>query len=141
MKFRFLLDPLFVFCFVLYFVNRLLLKPYVPNTFSQNYLNDLILIPFWLPIMLFTMRLVRLRDTRPPRVHEVLIPLVLWSVWFEFILPYTAAFKGLSIADPYDILFYGLGALASILFWKLWYKRLHTTQSSANRLANQAATG
>ena len=138
MKFRFLTDPLFLFCLVLYFVNRLVFKPYLPNTFSQNYLNDLILIPFWLPIMLFTVRMVRLRDDRPPRLHEVLIPLLMWSVWFEFILPYTEAFKGLSFADPLDILFYCLGALVSVLFWSVWYKPI--TPSPGNRIANETPT-
>lgn len=127
MKYRYLKDPLFLFCFVLYFVNRWVLKPYVPNTFSQNYLNDLILIPFWVPIMLFGVRICRLRDDRPPRLHEVLIPLVMWSVLFELILPETAFFKGLAIADYYDILFYSLGAVVSLAFWRAWYNRAAST--------------
>ena len=55
MRYGYLKDPLFLFCLLLYGVNRWILKPYVPNGFSQNFLNDLICIPFWVPIMLLLM--------------------------------------------------------------------------------------
>jgi len=123
MAYRYLHDPLFMFCFVLYFTNRWALKPLLPNTFSQSYLNDLICIPFWVPIMLFIMRRLGLRrDNAPPKGCEILIPLILWSVVFELWLPRVGPFRGRAFSDHVDILFYAIGALAASLFWKRWYR-------------------
>ena len=122
MRFRYLKDPLFVFCFCLYFVNRWILKPYVPNSFSRDHLNDVICIPFWVPIMLFMMRKIGLRrDDTPPRGSEIIIPLLLWSWVFEAYLPFTTYFKHLATSDYLDILSYTVGALIAAIFWKLWY--------------------
>jgi hypothetical protein len=123
MTYGYLRDPLFVFCFALYFANRWLFKPWLPNAFSQCYLNDLICIPFWVPIMLYGMRRLHLRaNDDPPQSYEILIPLILWSFVFEYWLPYTALFQGRATSDYADILFYTLGALAACLFWKRWYR-------------------
>ncbi len=129
MTYKYLRDPLFVFCLALYFVNRWVFKPWLPNTFSRCYLNDLICIPFWVPIMLYGMRRLHLRsDDAPPQSYEILIPLLVWSFLFEFWLPDTSVLGGRTIADHVDILFYTLGSLASALFWKRWYRttRLQT---------------
>ena len=118
MAFRYLLDPLFLFCFLLYFVNRWILEVYVPGTFFASYLNDLICIPFWVPIMLFFMRKCGLRgDDSPPRSYEIIVPLILWSVAFEIWLPATAAFQGLATADHRDVLCYAIGAAVAGVWW------------------------
>jgi hypothetical protein len=123
MAYRYLRDPLFTFCFALYFANRWLFKPFLPNTFSQCYLNDLICIPFWVPIMLYFLRRLHLRaDDAPPQSYEILIPLVLWSLLFELWLPYTPLLRGRAISDHTDILCYTLGGLLASLFWKGWYR-------------------
>jgi len=123
MTFRYLSDPLFLSCFVLYFTNRWVIKPLLPNSFSQDYLNDLICIPFWVPIMLFMMRKLGLRrDDVPPRGYEILIPLILWSAVFELWLPRFAPFRDLAFSDYVDVLFYAIGALLASLFWKQWYR-------------------
>lgn len=122
MRFRYLKDPLFVFCVLLCFANRWVLKPYFPNTFFRGYLNDVICLPFWVPIMLFIMRRIRLRtDDLPPQSWELLIPLLLWSWVFEMYLPSTETFRGLAISDYRDILSYASGALFAGVFWKIWY--------------------
>ncbi len=88
MPFRYLTDPLFVFCLALYAANRWILKPYFPNEFSQSYLNDLICLPFWIPIMLWTMKCLGLRKTHtPPSGGELIVPLLVWSWLFEVYLP------------------------------------------------------
>jgi hypothetical protein len=93
-KFGYLKDPLFLVCFGAYFVNRLILKPLVVGGFLHDHFNDLICIPFWLPPMLWLMRTLHLRKhDAPPSIMEVAVPVVLWSVWFEGILPrYTTRF-------------------------------------------------
>jgi hypothetical protein len=130
MRFAYLKDPLFLFCVCLYFVNRWIAKPYLPNPFSSNYLNDVICIPFWVPIMLFMMRKLRLRNCdRPPELSEILIPLLIWSWAFEIFLPHTAYFKRFDTADHVDILCYSVGALVAGVFWKWRYGRLKEAKS------------
>jgi hypothetical protein len=120
MRYRYLKDPMFAGCVMLYLVNRWILKPFLPNTFSVSYLNDLICIPFWVPIMLFIMRRMRLRKTDlPPQTNEIIIPLILWSIVFEVVLPVIPAFKGLATADPMDILCYTLGACIAAVIWRI----------------------
>ncbi len=124
MCFRYLRDPLFVFCFVLYFLNRWIIKPFFPNDFSRDSLNDVICIPFWIPIMLFFMRKIHLRkNDNPPSGSEILIPLILWSWFFEAYLPFIPFFKHLATSDYQDILCYTVGAVVAAIFWKLWYRQ------------------
>jgi len=123
MRFRYLADPLFVFCVVLYFVNRFLIKRFVGEGFFHNHLNDLICIPFWVPIMVFLLHKSGLRkDDGPPRADEILIPLVMWSAIFELYLPHVTYFEHLATADHVDILFYTLGALGASVVWQLVYR-------------------
>ncbi len=121
--FRYLRDPVFLACLAIYFINRLVLKPYLPNVVSQNYLNDLICIPFWVPIMLFTMRRLGLRrHDRPPGAAEVLVPLLVWSWLFESVAPYSERYRGLAFGDPLDILCYVVGAFGAVIGWDLYYR-------------------
>ena len=115
-------DPLFLFCVALYFVNRFILKPYIHGgvfgTFLHDSLNDVICLPFWVPIMVWMMRKVGLRaDDAPPRGVEVLIPLLLWSWFFELILPNLGPFRHLAVCDPNDILCYTVGTVLGAWFW------------------------
>ena len=124
MVFKYLRDPLFLFCMALYFVNRFVLKPLVPSPFFHNHLNDVICIPFWVPIMLYLMRKCRLRgDDDPPKSHEILVPLVLWSMVFEVWLPNTSLFHGLAVPDRMDVLSYASGALMAAIFWSWFYRK------------------
>jgi hypothetical protein len=124
MRFAYLRDPLFVFCVVAYLANRWIFKTFFPNWFSFGYLNDLICVPFWVPIMLFLMRIIRLRSNdAPPEVWEIIIPLIIWSWAFEIFLPHTRFFKRFETADYMDILCYSAGALFAALFWNIWYRR------------------
>ena len=135
MKYRYLRDPLFLLCIAVYFLNRWILKPCLPNVFSQCYLNDLICIPFWVPIMVFVMRKLGLRDNDfPPTASEIVIPLILWSAIFEIWLPHFGPFRGLAIADHVDIFFYTSGALLAAAFWSIWHreKRLNQAVQRAN---------
>jgi hypothetical protein len=131
MRFRYLKDPLFLFCLTLYFFNRWILKRYFANDFSHGYLNDVICIPFWVPIMLFIMRKIQLRkDDCAPTGAEVLIPLIVWSLIFELYLPTMPFFKHLATSDYRDIMSYTVGALFATLFWQFWYREeIKTTVS------------
>jgi hypothetical protein len=120
--FLYLRDPLFVFCVGLYFVNRFVFKKIWLTGFVHEHLNDLICIPFWVPIMLFVQRRLGLRDgDDSPRPSEIIIPLILWSWIFEVILPNTEWFRNLCVSDYLDILYYTLGALLAAMIWRWWY--------------------
>jgi hypothetical protein len=123
MRFRYLRDPLFRLCVVAYFVNRWVLKTVFADGFCHDYLNDLLCIPFWVPIMLWGMRKIGLRrDDAPPRAQEILVPLVLWSFVFELVVPRLPPFQGLAFCDHVDILCYTLGAAVAAGFWRVWYR-------------------
>lgn len=122
MRFRYLCDPLFLVCLVAYFVNRWLIRPAVGNGFWHSHFNDFICIAFWVPIMLTGMRLLHLRrHDDPPLPSEILVPLLLWSVVFEVLLPSSVHFRAVSYADPQDVVWYVAGALGAALVWRLTY--------------------
>jgi hypothetical protein len=129
MRFRYLKDPLFLVCMFLYFVNRWFLKLHFSNEFLHDYLNDVICIPFWVPIMLFIMRKMHLRTgDGPPRGSEILIPLIVWSCVFEVCLPVVPYFNRLATSDYRDIISYTGGALLAALVWKAWYRPIFVEQ-------------
>jgi hypothetical protein len=124
MRFLYLRDPLFLFCVAVYFVNRFVFKCIWPTGFVHEHMNDLICIPFWVPIMLFIQRRVGWRNgDYSPQPGEIIIPLILWSWIFEIVLPQTDWFGELCVADHLDVLYYALGALIAAVFWRSWYGR------------------
>jgi hypothetical protein len=115
--FRYIRDPLFVICTLLYVANRWLVKPRlaVNEVFFRGYLNDLLLIPCALPPMLLLHRYLSLRshDSFPTRA-EVILHLVVWSVYCEWIGP-MIQHKGVS--DLVDVLAYWIGGIGSWVVW------------------------
>jgi hypothetical protein len=121
-RFRYLRDPLFLACVAMYFVNRLVLKRIWTGGFVHEHLNDLICIPFWVPIMLFAQRTLRLREgDGRPAPGEIVIPLVVWSWVFEILLPQAGWLGDWRVADYWDVFYYTAGALLASLFWRWWY--------------------
>ena len=133
MRFRYLRDPLFLTCFVLYFVNRFLIKRLLPVGFFHDHFNDLICLPFWVPIMVLLMRKTGLRrDDGPPHAEEILIPLVVWSAIFELYLPQVGYFRHLATPDPLDVLCYALGGLLAVGVWQVTYRARRRTASAVD---------
>ena len=109
--FLYLRDPLFRPCLVLYFANRWVFKALWQTGFVHDHLNDLICIPFWVPIMLWGQRRLGLRSPDdPPLASEILIPLLVWSWVFEIILPRSGLLGERGYSDYLDVLYYSLGA-------------------------------
>ena len=124
MRFLYLRDPLFLCVLVTYFVNRQVLEPRFGWTFCTHYLNDCICMPFWVTIMVSVARLMRLRRTNvAPLTHEVLIPLLVFCILFELVLPQLTAFRGVAIGDPWDVVCYCAGALFATVYWAWRYPR------------------
>jgi hypothetical protein len=129
-RFQYLRDPLFLACLTVYFVNRWILKSLWNGGFLHNHLNDLICIPFWVPIMLWGQRRLGLRESDgPPLSSEILIPLFIWSWFFEFVLPRTGLVGRRAVADHLDVLYYSLGSALAGAFWQWWYRG--TTRAQA----------
>ena len=124
MTFGYLKDPLFLICLIAYSLNRVLANHGMSTPVLRSYLNDVICIPFWIPIMLWVHRKLGLRQhDDPPHGHEIVIPLLIWALVFEVILPATRVWSGLAVADPNDVLCYALGGFIAIRFWTWRYGR------------------
>lgn len=122
MPFLFGRDPLFLACVAVYFLNRFVLKQIWSSGFVHEHLNDVLCIPFWVPIMIALQKRCGLRDTDgPPTTMEIIIPLVIWSWLFEIVLPATRIMGDLCVADYRDILAYAFGALVAGVIWRWWY--------------------
>lgn len=122
MPFRYLRDWLFLACVAAYFVNRLVLKRVWASGFVHNHFNDMICIPFWVPIMLWMERRAGLRrHDGPPDAVEIVIPLVVWSWTFEVLLPGTGWLGPTFAADHRDVLWYAIGALGAAFWWRASY--------------------
>jgi hypothetical protein len=123
MKFRFLSDPIFLASVALYALNRWLLRPAFPdNGFLHGYLTDLLCLPVFVPFLVWAMWRLKLRDDAPPRWSEIVIPLVFWSLMFEFWLPQTTIFGRFSRGDPFDIVAYASGGIFAFGIWKTLYR-------------------
>jgi len=89
-SFAYIKDPIFHFSITIYLFNRFLLKPFMPvlSNFWHNYLNDLICIPFCLPIVLWITRKTGLRThDDPPDIYELCFYFLIWSFMFERVGP------------------------------------------------------
>ena len=104
MPFRYLKDPVFLICLAAYFLNWGLEEFSLSPVLAQCYLNDVICIPFWVPIMVWVAKKLCWRGhDRRPDVIEIGIPVIMFSAVFEVVLPFTATFRNKTIADPYDV--------------------------------------
>jgi hypothetical protein len=113
--FRYLFDPLFLLSSGLYALNRWVLKPRVHSPFLHNHFNDLLLIPCALPALLVIQRWLRLREhDEIPRVGEIALYLVVWSILFEGIGPRIMPW---TTGDPWDVLAYAVGGVLAGLWW------------------------
>lgn len=122
MPFLYLRDPLFLTVFTLYWVNKLVIKNVAHPQFFDAYFNGLICIPFFVPILLSGLRRLHIRrNDLPPRLLEVMIPTVVWSILFEIIFPQSSFWSKWVTGDPIDIMFYAAGGCFSLVFWEWWY--------------------
>ena len=94
-------------------------KPLTGGGFLHEHFNDMICVPFWLPILLWLSKKAGLRKTdAPPLLIEVLVPTAGWSVIFEIWLPMLSP---RFIGDPWDMTWYLLGGMGAYYFWCALY--------------------
>ncbi len=121
--FLYLADPLCILSLALYALNRFYLKPHhLGGAFTHGYLNDLLCLPLFLPIILRLQQLLRLRPNhRPPQLWEILQHALIFSLLFEVLLPqFPHTFA--TTADPLDALAYLTGGLLAYPLWRLLYR-------------------
>ncbi|HEX5243833.1 MAG TPA: hypothetical protein VFW23_11275 [Tepidisphaeraceae bacterium] len=119
-KFHFFGDPICLASMIIYAVNRWYFKPHhIGGAFTQGYVNDLLCLPLFLPLILGVQRLIGLRKhDAPPRMWEVVQHAIIFSILFEVILPrYPRQFH--TTADPWDAVAYLVGGVCAWMGWKL----------------------
>lgn len=115
-RFKYALDPLCLLACFIYALNRWYLKPHFSGEFIHGHLNDLLLIPAALPLLLWLHRRCGLRDhDRYPTMAEIAFHWLVWSIVCEGIAP---LFMPWSVADWQDVLDYGIGAVAAGFGWR-----------------------
>ena len=136
MKFKYLLDPIFLGSLFLYIFSKFIMldNSNIVYNFWNYYLSDILLVPVALPILLFALRLIRIRkNDLAPNFLEILIPLIVWSITFEIVAP---LFVSSATGDFFDILAYTGGGLIS---WYLWnYKSISKYFSSTSANPNKS---
>lgn len=114
-QFRYGFDAVCVAACLVYAVNSWLVPEAVKGVFMSGYLNDVLLVPAALPLVLGLQRVLGLRSHNgPPRWTEIGAHLVVWAVIAEFVVPGTVPH---ATYDPLDLLAYSSGALAAGLWW------------------------
>ncbi|HEY4329463.1 MAG TPA: hypothetical protein VGN88_06985 [Phycisphaerae bacterium] len=116
--FKYLADPVCIVALTSYAFDRFLLRPHgIQNAFTQSYLNDLLCLPLFVPIILYAQHLLGLRPHfSPPRLWEILHIWLVFSILFEVILPrFPTIFR--TTADPWDVVAYLTGGALGACAW------------------------
>ncbi|MEO7413795.1 MAG: hypothetical protein ABIZ81_10590 [Opitutaceae bacterium] len=114
-RFGYASDPLCIFACALYALNRWWLAPHFGGIFFRGQLNDLLLIPAALPLVLWLQRRLGLRGhDLPPRWSEITLHLAAWSLAAEGIAPLIFAH---ATGDWRDIVAYATGGAVAGCWW------------------------
>lgn len=115
-RFRYGRDALCIGACAAYAVNTWLVPDSWRTPFLREHLNDLLLIPAALPLLLWAQRRLGLRaDDNPPRWTEIALAVALWSVAAEIVAP--RLFAG-ATADWRDAVAYTAGAVVAGVWWR-----------------------
>ena len=120
-RFRYIADPVCIMSLLLYALNRFYLKPHhIGGWFTHGYLNDVLCLPLFLPMILRVQRLLGIRRHDDfPHVWELFQHWVIFSVVFEVILPRLPGTFD-TTADPWDVVAYLAGAIVALCFWRCY---------------------
>lgn len=122
--FRYWLDPICLLSVAIYALGRWYLKPHhIGGLFTIGYLNDVICLPLFLPIILGLQRILGIRrHDGYPRLWEMLQNWAIFSVLFEVILPrFPQYFR--TTGDPLDVLAYLAGGTLAWIWWSFRARR------------------
>jgi hypothetical protein len=119
-RFRYFADPICIACLIIYPINRWYLKPHhIGGWFTHGYLNDVMCLPLFLPMILYAQRLLALRRHDGwPRWWEMLQHWVIFSIVFEVVLPRLPQWFA-HTNDPWNVAAYLAGGVVAEIFWKV----------------------
>jgi hypothetical protein len=119
--FQYIDDPICIISMSIYVLNRFVLKPHhLGGWLVHDYLNDLLCLPIFVPIILRLQSALGIRRHHsPPTLLEVLHNSAIFSVLYYFVFPRLSAFS--SVADPWNSVAYLAGGVAAYVFWKFFY--------------------
>lgn len=110
--------PLFIVLALIYVVYYSLKQTdFVFPVFISNYLADLLSIFLVNTFTLWSIRKIKNRPNLELPPHLVLLSVVMFSIFFEFVLPLKSP---IYVYDPWDILCYTISGAVYVL----WRKRL-----------------
>lgn len=126
-RFDYLQDGLFILALSTYAVNRLLILPHLGGffrshlswswSFVHSHLDDLLMMPAALPVVLWIQRQLRWRaHDGPPGWDEMAGHLILWSVICKFVGP---RYLHIGVADPWDVLCFAVGGVGACAWWNI----------------------
>jgi hypothetical protein len=116
--FRYLADPVCITSLILYTINRYVLKPHhIGGWFTHGYLNDVLCLPLFVPMILYFQHIIGLRKGfEYPHVWEILQNFAAFTVIFQAVIPrFPKTF--ISAGDPYDIIAYLVGGVIAGFYW------------------------
>ncbi len=118
--FRYIDDPVCITMMVIYVLNRFVLKPHhVGGWFVHGYLNDVICLPLFVPIILRLQSVLGIRrHDLPPTLFEVIQNWLVFTVLYQLVLPRFPLF--VTAGDPWDSLAYISGGLAAYYYWNFF---------------------
>ncbi len=115
-RFRYALDPACWVGALCYGANSVFLHVRPSEGFFASYWNDLWMVPCALPLILWVHRCLGWRDSGAyPTVGEIVGHWLLWSLLAEGLGPRWMAH---AVADPWDVVAYGMGALLAGVWWR-----------------------
>ena len=119
-RYRYLADPACILSLILYAINRHLLKPnHIGGWFTHGYLNDVLCLPLFVPMILYVQHVIGLRKHFGfPRFWEIIQAWVAFAIVFQVVIP---RFPKMFIAagDPYDLLAYAAGGVGGGIYWSI----------------------
>ncbi|HWB54714.1 MAG TPA: hypothetical protein VG722_10995 [Tepidisphaeraceae bacterium] len=123
--FRYIDDPICIVAMLVYLVNRCALKPeHIGGWLVHDYLNDLLCLPIFLPIILRLQSALGIRrHDLPPTLFELIHNWFIFSVLYYYVFPRLSAFT--SVADLWNSVAYLVGGVAAFVCWQLLYPSQH----------------
>jgi hypothetical protein len=117
-SFGYIADPACVVSLVLYALNRYFLRPHhIGGSFTHGYFNDVLCLPLFVPMILYSQHLIGLRKHFGfPRPWEIFQNWLVFTVVFQVLIPrFPKTF--IAAGDPYDILAYLAGGIIAGFYW------------------------
>ena len=106
---------LFSIAVILFIVNQYMEREYLSLPGLKYYLDDLLLLPIFLPMMGWIHKKAGLTDTVEISVYQVILSIIYFSIAFEVVLP--QVFQ-IGVADPVDVFMYILGGVTTLLVFR-----------------------